>query len=147
MQSQSVAAYRSLIAGHVIFYVAAVVVGLFFSDDYTNTVYEYRSSIHPGLHHSFRFWSVLNAVYYPCWIIGLIGMWVFWRPARPLFIAVTIFGYAVSYIMGLGPVVSSHPTSNFDSLSAICLGGFLALSFFSPVSERFSATRKSRKVA
>jgi hypothetical protein len=146
VRSQSVVTYRFLIAGYVIFYAAALVVGLFFWDEYTNTVYEYRSSIHPGLLYSFRFWSILNAVYFLCWIIALIGMWFFWRPARFLLVATIVFGFAISYIMGLAPVVTSHPTSDLDSLSEICLGGLLALSFVGPVSEQFSATKNPKNV-
>ena len=139
MRDRPVRIYRLLIIGYVVFYVVSLIVGLFFWDEFTNEVYEYRSSIHPGLQHSFKFWSILNAAYFLSWIAALVGMWFYWRPARMLLIATILFGFAISYIMGLGPIVTSPPTSNLHSLSEFCLGGILALSYVGPISDRFSA--------
>ena len=139
MQSSSVVAYRVLIASYVAFYIAAIVFGLFFPDQLTDKVYEYKSSIHPGLHYSFQIWTTLMIIYVLSLTISVVGMWLYWRPARILLFVTTTLGFSIPYIMGLGPVVWSATADQLDSLSSMCLGAFVALSFLGPISKRFSA--------
>jgi uncharacterized membrane protein len=69
------------------------------------------------------------------WVIGLVGLFRFRRWGRSLSLYTTAAGIIIAPLAGAS--LSSGLESGLYEASAIIWGGILALSYFSPVSDRF----------
>jgi len=68
-------------------------------------------------------------------IVATVGLFVFWKPARPLTLTLWAAGFVITG--PLGPTVELGWTAAFYELSAGLSGVVLALAYFSPVRDMF----------
>ena len=65
------------------------------------------------------------------WLLSSVGLFFFWRPARMLYLVVTVVGLLVAPFFG--PYVDAGWGTAFDEASLIGSGVILALIYFSPL--------------
>jgi len=147
VRSNATVFYKGLIVGYVFLYLAFLIVELNFQDAFTTKVSEYKSSINPGLNVTFRTWTILMLTQWAALITSLVGMWFFWRPSRWLLLFAILLGYSMGYIVENGPVVISPISSDLGSVSDLCLGALLALSFIGPIADRFRSVSIGKNAA
>ena len=146
MRPASVTTFRALIIGYFVLYVAAIIVGLFWQNDFAATVDDYRDSIHPGLNVSLQIWTGLTLVFLLTLITSLVGMWFLWRPSRWLYIVALAMGYPIGAYVGVGPVLFSQLEYTLHSISDLILGALMALIFIGPVAKEFRSDRNATNV-
>jgi hypothetical protein len=70
-------------------------------------------------------------------LVSLIGLWLFWRPARMLYtLCLLTLGCAVA---ASGTVVESALTTVLSYMNTVIAGVILGMIYFSPVREHFEA--------
>jgi hypothetical protein len=79
---------------------------------------------------------IATAIELPVAIATLVGLFLFWKPARILLVAQSLIGLAVTPLL-LGTTVESAWATSLDGLSSILGGVAIALAFFSPVARYF----------
>jgi hypothetical protein len=91
--------------------------------------------------------TVMLAVALPllvAFVVGLIGLFCFWRRARALSLYVTIAGLGVYLISG--PTLQSPIENLLVELLTLLWGAILASSYWSPIASRFE-TNQEKKLA
>jgi hypothetical protein len=69
-------------------------------------------------------------------VVAWIGLWIFWRPARTIYLAAWVLALLLTIF--LGPYIETVITHAFESLNSGVGGAILALIYFSDVARRFS---------
>jgi hypothetical protein len=69
-------------------------------------------------------------------VVARIGLFFFWRPARPLYFA-SMIGALLMAVLG-GPDVSTGWEDMLDTMSAIICGIIFALIYFSPLRDLYA---------
>ena len=72
-------------------------------------------------------------------IITAVGLYRFWRPARPLYLASMALAYLAAPVTP--PVVQTSLASMLPSLAAVLSGLMVGLMYFSPVASEFGHRR------
>jgi hypothetical protein len=73
-------------------------------------------------------------------VVSVIGLFVFWRPARPLTLFLAVVGLSLTPLSG--PVVESGLTCLFHDLTMVLQGVIITLAYFSPVKDHFVSSPK-----
>jgi len=69
-------------------------------------------------------------------VVAWIGLWLFWRPARTIYLASWVLGLLLTIF--LGPYIETGITHALESLNSGVGGAILALVYFSEIARRFS---------
>lgn len=72
-------------------------------------------------------------------LVATVGLFVFWRPARPLTLVTWVVGFLITPL--LGPTIDSGWATAFYELSAGMSGAVIALAYCSPIKELFERSR------
>jgi hypothetical protein len=68
-------------------------------------------------------------------LVSMVGLFLFWRPARPLYLVTTAAGLFLTPFFG--PYVDAGWETAFGEAATIISGMVLALVYFSPLKELF----------
>jgi len=127
---------RVLIVGEFLLAVLSLIVGIASEGSLPEPLREFERSRAEGEMTTFD-WVILGVVI-PVLIAGLVayvGLLLFWRPARGIYLATTVVAGLISPF--LGPEVATGPAGALEDLSCIVTGVLLAVLYFSPVSELY----------
>lgn len=84
--------------------------------------------------------SVLGLGIVVATVVSVVGLFVFWRPARPLTLFLAVVGLSLTPLSG--PVVESGLTCSFHDLTMVLQGVIITLAYFSPIKDFFAADSK-----
>src|SRR5688572_26279771 len=71
------------------------------------------------------------------YLIAFVGLLVFWRPARPIYLIASVGGFFIPFL--LGPTVATAITNGFAYLNCASSGFVLALLYYSPIKQDFDS--------
>ena len=126
--------YRKLLWIHVTLFLAAIVATAF--PDYSDSLASaYANEPQAWPMGSPWVFGGIAAVLLATWLTGLVGLFFFKDWARRLSLYSTLAGFLVSPFFGAS--LSSGMESALFEASSVTWGAVLALSYFSPVSDRF----------
>jgi hypothetical protein len=74
-------------------------------------------------------------------LVSSIGLMVFWRPARPLYLATNIA--MIAWTPFAGPYVTAGWVQAIDGVSLITIGVVLALIYWSPLSDLYEKPKSA----
>lgn len=134
IQPMTESRYQKLLWIYIALILAAIVSG-FFPMHSENLEAAYNAEPEPWFINHYWIAVVGATIFVLAWLAGLIGLFSFRNWARALSTYTTLIGFFIYPLIGTS--LYSGLESAFIDASATLWGVILALSYFSPISERF----------
>jgi hypothetical protein len=131
---------RVLIVGEIVFGVLSLVVSAFTQVTLPEPLREYLElEAQAPITKRDLFLLAFGVLLLVMVLISSIGLFVFWRPARLLYLIATVFGVVITPL--LGPAVRTGWDTPLEETASITAGAILALVYFSPLRVLFEKRR------